>query len=109
MIQISCGFDKAAVHQRLDHRRTHTVDIHGAAAGKMGQVPQQLGRALRTSTANGRTVLVPDHRRAAHRTDRWQIVRYRAGGALVLYHLYDLRNDLPRLLDDHGISDADVL
>ena len=109
VIQISGSFDKAAVHQRLDHRRPHAVNIHGTAAGKMGQVPQQLGRALRTGTANGRTVLVPTHRRAAHGTDKGQIVRYRAGGALVLHHLHDLRNDLPCLLDDNGIADTNIL
>ena len=109
VIQISGSSDKTAADQRLDHRRAHTVDIHGAAAGKMGQVPQQLGRALRTGAAYSRAVLVTAHRCAAHGADRGQIVRYRAGGALVLYHLYDLRDDLPRLLDDHGIPDADVL
>ena len=75
----------------------------------MGQVAQQLGGALRPGTADVGPVLVPGHRRPAHRADGGQQVGDSPLGALLLHHGHNLRDDLPRLLHDHPVPDADIL
>ena len=51
--------DQAAVHQLLHHRRAKALDVHGVPAGKVGQVPQQLGGTFRTGAADGGAVRIP--------------------------------------------------
>ena len=75
----------------------------------MSQVAQQLGGALRPGATDVGAVLIPGHRRAAHRADRGQQIGLRSPGPLLFYHRYDLRDDLSRLLDHHGVPDADIL
>ena len=75
----------------------------------MGQIPQQLGGALRAGAAQSRAVLVPHHRRTAHRARLRQQIGLRPGGTLVHDHLQHLRDDLPRLAHQHRVPDADVL
>ena len=108
-VQVRGVGDQPGVDQLLDHRRTAAVDVHGVPAGEVGEVPQQLGRALRAGAAQGRAVLVPDHRGAAHRAGVRQRVGHRALRAFVEVHAQNLRDDLPRLLHQHSVPDADVL
>ena len=75
----------------------------------MGEIAQQLGRALRAGAADVGAVLVPDHRRAAHRAGLRHAVGHSPLRPLFRHHPDDLRDDLPRLLHDDRIPDADVL
>ena len=75
----------------------------------MGEVAQQLGRALRAGAAHGGAVLIPLHRRTAHRARLGQDVGYCALRTLLEVHFQNLWDDLPRLLDDNGISNPDIL
>ena len=74
----------------------------------MGNVAQPLGGALRACTAQGRAVLVPDHGRAALGADRGQHKRHRPLRALFLVHRQNLGDDLPRLLQQHRVANAQV-
>ncbi|CAN4048862.1 Sigma-70 family RNA polymerase sigma factor, partial [Dysosmobacter welbionis] len=85
-VQVRGVGDQPGVDQLLDHRRTAAVDVHGVPAGEVGEVPQQLGRALRAGAAQGRAVLVPDHWGAAHRAGVRQRVGHRALRAFVEVH-----------------------
>ena len=75
----------------------------------MGQIPQQLGRALRAGAAQSRAILVPHHLRAADGAAVRQRVGLCAVRTLVRHHGHDLGDDLPRLAHQHRVADADVL
>ena len=75
----------------------------------MSDVPQQLGRALGAGTAEGGTILIPDHWGAAHRADLRQHIRHRSIRPLCKVHLHDLRNDLSGFLNNDRVSHPDVL
>ena len=101
--------DKSGVHQLLEQRGTHAVNVHRLARGEVCEVAQQLRGTLRARAARGALALGAVDRRAADRTAVRQTVGLRAVGALVLQHAHDLRNDLARLAHHDGVADADVL
>ena len=109
VIEIRHIDDEAVFHQLSHHRRAEALNVHGVPAGKVGDVPLKLGGTLRAGAAEGRAVLVPDHRRAADRAHLRQGVGLRPLRALRQIHGQNLRDDLSRLLHQHRISDADVL
>ena len=88
---------------------TQPLDVHGVPAGKVGQVPVELGGALRPGTADGRAVRVPGHRGPTHRAQLRQMVGHRPLRPEIGEDLHHLGDDLPGLLEDHCVSDADVL
>ena len=69
----------------------------------------ELGGALRAGAAQSGPILVPDHRRAAHRAPLRQAVGLRPLRPQIPEDLHHLGDDLPRLLEHHGVPDADVL
>ena len=75
----------------------------------MGQIAGELGRALGPGAAQGRAVLVPDHRRAADRAGLRQEIGRRVRRTKGLVHLQNLGDDLSGLANFHGVADADVL
>ena len=109
VIEIRHVDDESVFHQLGHHRRAKALNVHGVPAGKVGDVPLKLGRALRAGAAEGRAVLIPHHRRAAHGANLRQGIGLRPLGALRHIHGQDLRDNLPRLLNQHRVSDADVL
>ena len=108
-IEIGGRLNQTGLNQLIQHRRAQAVNIHGVAGGKVGQIPQPLGGTLRAGTADGGAVFIPGHRRAADGTAIRQIIGHRARRPLLPNHLHDLGDDLPRLLYDHGIANADIL
>ena len=74
----------------------------------MGQVAQQLGRALRAGTTNGRAVRIPAHRRTADRTVIRDMIGLCSLRTLFRHDRDDLRNNFPRLLDNNGVTDANI-
>ena len=109
VIEIRHIDDEAVFHQLSHHRRAEALNVHGVPAGKVGDVPLKLGGTLRAGAAEGRAVLVPDHRRAADRAYLWQGIGLRPLRTLRQIHGQNFRDDLSRLLHQHRISDADVL
>ena len=109
VIEIRHVGDESVFHQLGHHRRAKALNVHGVPAGKVGDVPLKLGGTLRAGAAEGRAVLVPDHRRAADRAHLRQGVGLRPLRALCQIHGQNLRDDLSRLLHQHRISDADIL
>ena len=109
VIEIRHVDDESVFHHLGHHRRAKALNVHGVPAGKVGDVPLKLGGALGAGAAEGRAVLVPDHRRAADRAHLRQGVGLRPLRALRQIHGQNLRDDLSRLLHQHRISDADVL
>ena len=74
----------------------------------MRNVAQPLRRALRTRAAQGRTVRVAHDGRAALRAGIRHMKRHRALRPLLAHDGEDLGNDLPRLLHEHRVADAQV-
>ena len=109
MIQVARSRDQTGTYQRLHHRRSHALDIHGVTGCKVGQMPQPLGRAFRAGTADMGSILVPNHRGAADRAVVGQSIGSTVCWPELLLDRDDLRNDLPCFLDQYGISDADIL
>ena len=109
IIQVGGGLDQSLVDELVQHRRPQAVDIHGIAAGEMGEIPQTLSWTFRTGAAQGRAVRVPLHRCAAHGTGLGQIIGRHAAGTAVRHHLHDLGDDLSGLLHHHRVADANVL
>ena len=107
-VEVAGAFHQTGIDQTFHHRRAKALDVHGVPAGKVGQVAQQLGRALRAGAADVSPVLVPGHGSPAHRTDGGQQIGLRPLGAPVLQHRYNFRDDLPRLLHQHRVPNADV-
>ena len=108
-VQICRIGHQAIVHQLLEHRGAAAVNIHGVPAGEMGEVAQQLCRALRTGAAQRSAVLIPHHRRAADGALLRQRIGHRALRSLGEVHLHDLRNDLTGLLHHNGVPHPDIL
>ena len=108
-IEIGGCFDQPALYELVQHSRAETVDIHGAAGGEVGQIPQPLGGTLCAGTANGSAIRVPGHGSTAHGTAVRQMIRYGIRRTLVRYHRNDFGDDLPGLLHDDGVADADIL
>ena len=109
VVEVGGSLDQSALDKLVHPRRPQPVDVHGIAAGEVGQVPQTLSGTLRPGAAQGCAILVPLHRRSADGAGMGQIVGLRPGGTLARHHGDDLRDDLPGLLHHHGIPDADIL
>ena len=74
----------------------------------MGNIPQALGRALGTGAAQGHAILIPHHRGAALRAYGGHGKGHCIRRALGLVDRQHLRDDLPRLLQQHRIADAQI-
>ena len=83
-------------------------NIHGIPADKMGNVPAQLGGALRTGAAQECPILVPLDRGTADRTIFRQKIGHGIRRAAGQVNLQNFGDDLPCLADFHRIADADI-
>ena len=108
-VQVPRRLHQARAHQVLHHRDAQPVDVHGVPAGKVGQVAQQLGGALGPGAADVGPVLLPLHRRAAHRTALGEAVGLGPLRALLHFHGQHLGNDLSRLAHQNRVSNAYIL
>ena len=108
-VQVCWSSYQPFVYELAHNCWAHAIDIHGIPAGKMSQVPMELGRTFRAGTPQGGAVLIPDHRRAAHRTSIRQTVGPGTLRPEFLANLHHLGNDLTSLLEHHGVAHADVL
>ena len=109
IVDIRRGVDRPHGDELLDDGIAQSLNIHGIARHKMRNVSGKLRRALRTGAADGRTVRIALHGRAADRADRRKMIGLRPRRALFLHHGEDFGDDLPGLADADGIADADVL
>ena len=75
----------------------------------MGQVPVELGRALRAGAADGSPLQIAGNRGPAYRACFRQMVRLRSLRPKILEDLHHLGDDLPRLLQHHRITNPDIL
>ena len=74
----------------------------------MRDIAQPLCRALRACAAKRRAVLIPQDRRAALRAKTRHYERHRPVRPLGLVDRKYLRDDLPRLLQQHRVPDAQI-
>ena len=109
IIDVCRGTNSAHCYELLDDGIAQSLNIHGIARHKMRNVSGKLRRALRTGAADGRTVRIALHGRAADRAGRRKMIGLRPRRALFLHHGEDFGDDLPGLADADGIADADVL
>ena len=75
----------------------------------MGQGTQQLSGTFRPGTADMRSVLIPDHRGPAHRADCGELIGLGPLRALAQHQRDNLRDDLPRFLDQYRVPYPNVL
>ena len=109
VVEVARALHQPRSHQSLHYSGAEVLDIHGIPAGEVHQMAQPLGGTLRTGAANVGAVLVPCHRRSADRACGGQEIRFGPLRAFLLEHRDDLRDDLPRLLDQHCVANADIL
>ena len=108
-VQVRWAPDHLPLDELAHDRRPDALNVHGVPAGEVGQVPVELGGTLRPRAAQEGPVLIPDHRRAAHRTHGGHPVGHRLRRTPVQQHLHHLGDDLPCLLHHHCVAYADVL
>ena len=107
-IQLRRRAHEFRLDQRLAQRNAKPVDVHRLAGGEVRDVAQPLRRALRTRAAQSGTVRIAHDRRAALGARVRHTKRDRAIRTLFAHDGEDLGNDLPRLLHEHRVADAQV-
>ena len=105
-IQICHRVYQPLVGQLDSHCLAQTIDGHGVAGGKVDEVAQTLGRALRVDAAQGGLILQMHHRCAAGRADRGHLEGLCAGQ--MGRYSDDLGDNIACLAYLDGIADADA-
>ena len=83
-------------------------NIHGGAAYKIDDMALQLSRAIVVGTLDVCCILLSQGRSAAYGACIRDLETHRPCRTFFLYHTFDLWDNLPRLIYDYRISDANV-
>ncbi len=99
-----------AIHQLFDELVAQSLDVQGAARGKMLDFLLALRRAYSSSGApRDRLIGLAHHRRSAHRAHAGQRHQRRARNPALGQHAHHFRNDIAGATNDHRIAHSDVL
>ena len=105
-VDVSHVPDQAVSEDLLGDRRSEPFDVHGVPGGEMGDPRLYLRRAGLVPAAPRHLVALPLERRFTDRTDRGHLELRRRAHPLALVDRDDLGDDVPALLNDHGVADA---
>src|SRR4029453_2444713 len=109
VIEIREVVDDSLVHQLGDDALAQVLDVHGPAPAPVEEALLELGGAGAIGAAPDGLALWSLGRRAAGRAAVGHAEGHGAGGTLVLDDLDEIRDHVPRALDEHGVAHADVL
>ena len=108
IVDIRRGVNGPFFNKAVHNGAAQPLNVHGVPADKVGDVPAQLGGALRAGAAQESPVLVPFHGRAADRAFFRQKIGLRPLRPFGEVHFQNFRDDLPGLADAHRVPHPDI-